>query len=108
MLYTYLQWAGFETVVAGDSITATSVVMREKPDLVLLDMGLPGGEGMLVLERIKSNPVLAGTPVIIISGRDQVKYYERSLRAGAAAYFKKPFNNAKLVEAIKKALEPPA
>jgi CheY-like chemotaxis protein len=58
--------------------------------LILLDLGLPGGGGLSVLERLHSLPRLSGTPVIVISGQERAKAEPAALQAGAVAFFKKP------------------
>lgn len=104
MLDTYLEWAGYKIVLAPDSISALSAVNREKPDLILLDIGLPGGDGMMILQKVKANPATAHTPVIMVSGKDPAVYKDQSLVAGAAAYFQKPLKNEELLAAIHKTL----
>jgi len=107
MLETYLKWAGYKIFIAPDSISALAAVTREKPDLILLDIGLPGGDGTMILHKIKANPATAHTPVIMVSGKDPAVYKDQSLLAGAAAYFQKPLKNEDLLAAIHKALGEP-
>jgi CheY-like chemotaxis protein len=104
MMDTYLKWAGYKIAIAPDSISALSAVTREKPDLILLDIGLPGGDGMMVLQKVKANPATAHIPVIMVSGKDPAFYQTQSRLAGAAAYFQKPLKNEALLEAIRDAL----
>ena len=103
-LDTTLQAAGYTIAMAADSITGLPLAMREKPNLILLDIGLPGGDGMVILQKIRSNPALSGIPVIIISGKNPADFQERAYRAGVAAYFGKPLKTAPLLEAIRKAI----
>jgi DNA-binding response OmpR family regulator len=58
----------YAITVAGDAVSAVSSAVREKPDLILLDLGLPAGSGTLVLERLRNLPNSAVTPVIVITG----------------------------------------
>jgi len=103
-LATYLKRAGYDIAMATDSSTVLSVALREKPDAILLDIGLPGGDGMVILENFKANPTLAKIPVIMMSGQDAAKYQERSMRIGATAYLSKPFKNDVLLEALRKSI----
>jgi len=73
--------------------------------MILLDLGLPGGDGYLAMERIRAIPELADIPIVVISARDPVVERRRSLEAGAVAYFQKPIRNNELRVAIHKALE---
>jgi len=94
----------YETVFASDAIMALSIAKREMPDLILLDLGLPGGDGFTVLDRLRDMAPLACIPVIVVSARDPEKNKERALEAGAAAFFQKPVENSDLMVAIQRAL----
>lgn len=63
-----LQSDGYETCVASDAVAAISTAVHERPDLVLLDLGLPAGDGALVLKRLRNLPATSVTPVIVITG----------------------------------------
>jgi DNA-binding response OmpR family regulator len=95
---------GFEVISAADGISAVSVARKEMPDLVILDLGLPGGDGFLVLERMKNLPGLLAIPVIVLSAWDPVDNKKRALEAGAAAFFQKPPDNHEFLSAIRRAL----
>lgn len=99
-----LRASGYDVVTATDSYTALATGRRERPDLVILDLGLPAGEGFLVMERMRTINDLATTPVIVLSARDPIGNRDKSHRLGARAYFKKPANNNDLLEAIEDAL----
>jgi two-component system cell cycle response regulator len=98
-----LRASNYDTAFAVDAVQAVSVARREKPDLVLLDIGLPGGDGFVVIERMRTNAELGFVPVIIITGRD-LTARERSLQSGAVAFFQKPVDNDELLAAIRQAL----
>jgi DNA-binding response OmpR family regulator len=74
------------------------------PDLIILDLGLPAGDGFLVLERLKAMTDLMATPVIVLSAKDPVNSKQRSLQAGAVAYFQKPPENREFLTEIRNAL----
>ena len=99
-----LRASNYDTAFAADAIMALSIAKKEAPDLILLDLGLPGGDGFMVLERMKNIATLACTPVIVLSARDPHANEERALKAGAEAYFQKPVDNELLLNAIQKAL----
>jgi DNA-binding response OmpR family regulator len=98
-----LRASNYDTAFAVDAVQAVSVARKEKPDLVLLDIGLPGGDGFVVIERLKGNAELGFIPVIVLTGRD-VTVRERALKAGAVAFFQKPADNDDLLAAIRQAL----
>jgi two-component system KDP operon response regulator KdpE len=99
-----LQATGYETFFAADAVTSVSQARKHKPDLIVLDLGLPGGDGFVVMERFKAIPDLSTIPVIIVSGRDVHANHERALKAGARAFLQKPVENSELLRAIRVAL----
>ena len=99
-----LKAEGFEAVFAGDAIAAVNAARKEEPDLILLDLGLPAGDGRVVMERMKAMPALEGIPVIIITARDLSLEKESLDQTGAVAFFQKPFDHDELVAAIRSAL----
>jgi DNA-binding response OmpR family regulator len=94
----------FETFVAADAVSATSQARTHQPDLIILDLGLPAGDGFIVLERLRANASLSLIPVIVVSARDVQGNKERSLTAGAKAYVQKPWNDDELLSLIDRVL----
>jgi len=86
--------AGYHFISCPDGRTGLRKVHEEKPDLVLLDVGLPGMDGWTVLERIRD---LADLPVLMLSAHGQETDKVRGLRAGADDYVTKPFTNNELL-----------
>jgi DNA-binding response OmpR family regulator len=68
---------------------------------MILDLGLPAGDGFSVLERLKANESLSSIPVIVLSGRDRVGNWDRALKAGAKTFLQKPVANDKLLAVIR-------
>jgi len=99
-----LRTSSYTTTFAGDGAGAISVARKEQPDLILLDLGLPAGDGFQVLERLKMNTELAHIPVIVLSARDPEANEKRAMKAGARACFQKPVDDEDLLEAIASAL----
>lgn len=101
-----LRAGGVRVVSAQDAVGVVSIALREKPDLMLLDLGLPGGDGFLVMERLRNLPTLAGLPIVVVSARDPHTSRDRALQRGAHAYFQKPVDNHELLASINQALSP--
>lgn len=96
----------YDTCFGADSASAISQARKESPDLILLDLGLPAGDGFIVLDRLSANPTLSMIPVIVVSARDYHANEERALRAGASAYVQKPWNDDALLALIQNCLAP--
>jgi DNA-binding response OmpR family regulator len=103
-LATLLKAEGFVTNFAADGATALSVASREEPDIILLDLGLPAGDGFVVLDRLKRHLTLNSVPVIVVSARDAETNRPKALQAGAEAFFQKPADFEALVKAIRTAI----
>ena len=97
----------YDTFFAVDALSAMAEARQNKPDLIILDLGLPAGDGFVVMERFKSFPALAVIPVIVVSARDVLANKERALKAGAKAFLQKPVDNAELLAVIRQALGEP-
>ncbi|MGH7204673.1 MAG: response regulator [Nitrospiraceae bacterium] len=104
VLSARLKAKNYETIFAGDSYQAVSAARREQPNLVILDLGLPGGDGFIVMERLKAIVALACVPVIIVSAEDPQHAEARAIEAGAKAFLQKPVNAEQLVATIEKTL----
>lgn len=103
-LATLLKAEGFVTNSASDAATALSVASREEPNVILLDLGLPAGDGFMVLERLSKHPTLNSIPVIVLSARDPEVNKPKALQAGAQAFFQKPADFDDLLKSIRKAV----
>jgi two-component system KDP operon response regulator KdpE len=82
-------------------VSAVSEARKHQPDLIILDLGLPAGDGFTVLEWLRANTHLAVIPVIVVSARDARANKERALQAGAKAYVQKPFDDSELLACIR-------
>lgn len=94
----------YETVNAGDGYSAIAQAYKEHPDLIILDLGLPAGDGYVVLDRLQKDDKLSSIPVIVLTARDAQSSERLSLYAGAAAFFQKPADNAELLNVIRTTL----
>jgi len=94
----------YDVATATDGYSAIASAQKEKPALIILDLGLPVGDGFVVLDRLQNIDALAGVPVIVLSARDPQANEERALKAGAAAFFQKPADNDELLNVIRVSL----
>jgi two-component system KDP operon response regulator KdpE len=96
----------YEVTTASDGYGAIASAQKERPALIILDLGLPVGDGFVVLDRLQNSDSLSGVPVIVLSARDPQANEERALKAGASAFFQKPADNDELMNAIRLSLTP--
>ncbi|MDP9160114.1 MAG: response regulator transcription factor [Acidobacteriota bacterium] len=97
----------YDTAYATDGFSAIAMAQKEQPDLIILDLGLPAGDGFVTLERLQESAHLSVIPVIVLTARDPEYNRERALKAGATAFFQKPADNAQLLGTIRSVLNPP-
>jgi two-component system KDP operon response regulator KdpE len=98
----------YEVTTASDGYAAIAAAQRERPALIILDLGLPVGDGFVVLNRLQNSDALSGVPVIVLSARDPQNNEEKALKAGAAAFFQKPADNDELLNVIRVSIGPAA
>jgi len=91
---------GYAILSAKDAASAIQLAAMNKPDLILLDLGLPDNNGFVVMEVVSQLRSVATVPIIVVSARPASVYREAALLAGAKAYFEKPFDNDALMSAI--------
>jgi len=95
----------FETVNVCDGYSAIAMAQKEKPHLIILDLGLPAGDGFAVLKNLQQYPALSGIPVIVLTARDPEGNEKRTLESGAVAFFQKPADNEQLLGVIRASLQ---
>ncbi len=91
----------FDVVTAMNGLDALDAIQRSKPDIVLLDVMMPGIDGIEVCKRIKSNPITQHIPVVMVTALDQPEDRIRGLEAGADDFLTKPVNDVSLFCRIK-------
>src|SRR6184192_4320501 len=104
-LQARLEANGYVVARAADAASALTVVNREHPDLILLDLGLPAGDGYLVLERLRKIESLAAIPVLVLTGRSDAETRKRVQALGVPPVLVKPVQTEALLAAISEALE---
>ena len=103
MVGLVLNAAGYATVFAADGLNAVEVFKAEEPDLVLLDIMLPGQSGIEVCKQLRA---LSGTPIVMLTAKGDTEDVVLGLEAGADDYVVKPHNGAELLARIKARLRP--
>jgi DNA-binding response OmpR family regulator len=100
-----LQGAGYDVVTAFDGAQGVFMAHKEKPDLILLDIRMPAGNGFSVAQRLKRSIHTFTIPVIFLTGSPEKNAEEKAMALGARFYIKKPYDPEELLDAIKRALE---
>jgi len=104
MLSTRLQHEGYQVGVAFDAIQAVTQTIDLKPDLLLLDIIMPAGSGIGVLENLRENVKAFNIPVIVLTGISDKQTKEAAEKLGISGYFVKPVDMDKLIEKLKEVL----
>ena len=100
-----LRFAGFRTLEAASGEEAITLAGEQLPDVILMDIRLPGIDGMSLTERLKASPTLADIPIIMMSGDSRVETLMHSMEVGAAAFVVKPFTRQSLTMKLEKVLK---
>ena len=96
----FLDNAGYSVKVENNAVKAIDTARQLKPDLILLDIMMPGMDGYAICNRIKAEPAMANTPVIFLTGKDSKDDQGRSFQAGGDMFIKKPFSCERLLEIV--------
>src|SRR4030042_904934 len=94
---------GYQVVFASDTVQAFTIANQENPDLILLDIMIPGGGGFVVAERLKQSAATHHIPIIFLTAIPGGE--ERAYKLGASGYIMKPYQPEELIEAVRHALE---
>ena len=99
-----LKSMGYEVCAASDAVTAMAQARKADPDVVLIDIGLPGGDGFMVADRLRTNISTSTTPFIFVTASKEEGLRERAYDLGASGFFEKPFDATLLADAIEQSL----
>jgi CheY-like chemotaxis protein len=107
-----LQAAGYRVSAARDAVLAELMATKLRPELILLDIILPGDSGLLVAERLRNTAATAGIPLMFLTASSQAGLREQAMALGAAGFFEKPYEAEELLASIDEVLgrsmgEPP-
>lgn len=105
LLASRLRNAGYETVIAGDGVQGVQFAHKEKPDLIILDLMLPAGNGLVVLDNLKMSFYSRYIPVLVLSGVKDDEYKNKAREKGVEVYLEKPYEPQALLTTVKDLLE---
>jgi DNA-binding response OmpR family regulator len=100
MICTILKEGGHTCVPAFDAMQAVMFAMKRPPDLVLLDINMPAGSGIGVLQKLKANSKTSNVPVIVLSGSTDPAITAQALKLGAVTFLSKPVDPDVLLQAV--------
>ena len=100
-----LQSHGYEVVTAFDGAQGLFVAHKESPDLVLLDIRMPAGDGFSVAQQLRKSTDTLHIPIIFLTGSPEKNSEQRAEQLGARFYIKKPYDPEELLDAVRRALE---
>lgn len=96
-----LRAAGFEVIEANDALSGIALAAERQPDMIIMDIGLPGMDGIAATRALKADPLTASIPVVILTGRTSAADVVSGLEAGAQEYLAKPFDIAELLARVR-------
>lgn len=103
VLEEFLKTQGYDVLTASDGDTSESIIVEKLPDLVLLDINMPGKSGIEVLRSVREHPEARYTPIILLTARGEVEEIVKGLDAGADDYIVKPYDTKELLARLKAA-----
>ena len=95
-----LERAGFAVASEINGEAALDMALADPPDVMILDVMLPGLDGMEILRRLRASDAARGLPVVMLTAKGQREDRENALGAGADMFITKPFSNSELVAAV--------
>lgn len=104
MIEKRLKTAGIAVIEAENGMEALDKAATERPDLIIMDVMMPKMDGFQACERIRFNPEISGTPILMLTARGEMMDMERAMTLGIIEYIAKPFSPKELVEKIVKIL----
>lgn len=99
-----LKSMGYELITASDAVSAVAQARKHEPDVAILDINLPGGDGFVVAQRLQQLIQTSATPLIFITASKKEGLHERAKEFGAVAFLEKPFDATQLADAIENSL----
>ena len=107
LIESYLEDYGIFCLAETDVVQGTATAMREQPDLILFDIDLPGGGGLLFLDRLRSNLSISNIPVIVVTAQTAPAIQATARAHSAVAVLDKPIKKEDLIDVIRQVLGTP-
>ena len=92
---------GYQTLICGDGYQGVEFARKEQPDLIILDLMMPAGGGLFVLEKIKMSAYTKSIPVIVLTASKEPEMRAKAMEMGIDAFLEKPYDPQKLLVAVK-------
>jgi CheY-like chemotaxis protein len=102
----YLRGAGYPSVTAADAMQGFMFAQREQPALIVLDINMPAGGGIMLLERLAKSVRTQMIPVLVLTARAEQEIETQAMAKGAAGFLRKPIERDSLLEAVGRILPP--
>lgn len=101
-LVILLKSQGYSAISAGEGIYGVNLAHKENVDLIILDLGLPAGDGLFVLENLKASFYTLHIPILILTAKQEKELEKKACKMGVVGYLYKPFDPEELLNCIKK------
>ncbi|MGJ8545085.1 MAG: response regulator transcription factor [Sulfitobacter sp.] len=92
---------GWRVEMLANGGSAVEVIRKSRPDLVMLDVMLPGKSGFEILHELRGDPEMAGLPILMLTARGQARDREMAEQAGVSRFMTKPFSNSEVLAAVR-------
>jgi two-component system chemotaxis response regulator CheY len=102
MLATALTQSGYRVVQADDGVQAIDMLAIETPDVIITDINMPRLDGFGFIGEVRSNPKYRAIPILVLTTENSPEMKERARKSGATGWLVKPFDTAKLTDAIRR------
>ncbi|MGC9955079.1 MAG: response regulator [Rhizomicrobium sp.] len=102
MLASALIQSGYRVVQADDGVQAIGMLANETPDVIITDINMPRLDGFGFIEEVRSNPKYRAIPILVLTTENSPEMKERARKSGATGWLVKPFDTAKLTDAIRR------
>ncbi|MDD6472279.1 MAG: response regulator [Bacteroidales bacterium] len=104
LISSQLRFTGYDIITAASGPEALEIIRTNRPDIVLLDIMMPGMDGIEVLEAIRQAPETNDLPVLMLTSLSEKEFQDKALQKGANGYLTKPLVRARLVQTLEEIL----